>query len=1158
MAATKPGWTGTDIGGATGGTDSYSSSGGQELFTLTGKGTGMALAGDQMKFTSTNVSGDFQFTARLLLTSGSSGAQAGVALRQDFSGTCSYMAAASFVSNVNSQVSGQPGYVKNRPNSLGLYVRKTPLVGNTWFSVLNPTDMPVPAGSGKYCWLRIIRKGNDVSMYRACADNSVTDLTTKWSPVYNTSGGAFLVSGTVPVQIGLFVATGTSSQPITAVFDQVSLETATPLTLPFRTSWLGNDSEADSTSYVSANAKAMWVSPDGKCYVNGAGDEAGQSAKIYQWSGTGLIGKVVKRFDNPPSGGGWEGSIAGNYVSSGVGNVFLTGQLGICMTDLNGSNPKKIYIPNQTVVNNLAQISGMAWGNGMLYVSNPADGRIYLSGTSQPSWVGTQSVVMSNLAYTGTDGLLGTINNTGTGTYVVDQPAPQEVYQTQFRAPSMTFNISGLPTTPGQEFLVRLHFAEFGETPRTQRLMNISINVTGTSVTNYRIAAAHGEGIANILEFPHVKLNTSNQIKITLNSATSGEMAVINGIEITWPTGSQTYNCGGPTVGSWLGSTCEVGSFSGTSFGVTRPGPLAVDKRGNLWVVQEGAPFPTSDGRFDGPVGQASVVCFSGSAPYTYLGKIPGLTNPTAICFDQSGTNDRLLVTENGEDQNIRIYTNLTGTAPTWSGTFGAVKGVFSGSSQAGQVYVPADHGYARFYGPTGVGVDQSGQVYVVCNPGANVTDLKAFASTDNETLLWKMQGMEFCNVGDFDGAIDASSIWTPSFHYAMNYNATTPGGEWQLKSYMWNPFLITGTTPEAISAKTEPRSAATSAVYRKISGKGFIFTCGQGALIASLTINGVTKPYGVDVFRFKGSTEQLVRCAELTWMGHYLCYWRDTDGNGVEEAAPDAGSLGDQLIPDRTKDGSPQNDPARRAPDIYTNDLPRSFDVDGDGNIYLAVGGTSHTPYVFKVAISGLDTNGTPIYDPPSLSLLSSYKTYLPSTSYFTQNSWGGRSHLRYVGGPEDLMYLEGDRDPNAGSRTDDSKGNYGGVLECWKNWSTSPSLKYPAVTLPDPGSEPNFINGAPPYTQVDGFCYEAMDVANGYTFISDNWGSIQVVGPTGTIVAKLYAGPEVSGISGWTDAIMGLRAHYNSLTNEYYILQECAGFRQRQNFYRWKPPGS
>ena len=138
-----------------------------------------------------------------------------------------------------------------------------------------------------------------------------------------------------------------------------------------------------------------------------------------------------------------------------------------------------------------------------------------------------------------------------------------------------------------------------------------------------------------------------------------------------------------------------------------RPGPMAIDSRGDLWIIQEGADTPLM--RKYAATYPTGIYCYHTNG--TYTGKsITDVAFPTALAVDSNA--DRLLVCDNGPNQNVRIYTGLTNTTPTWTDTLGVAGGVYSGATP-GLIYDPSAGGYARFVGLTGVGVDASGNYYV-------------------------------------------------------------------------------------------------------------------------------------------------------------------------------------------------------------------------------------------------------------------------------------------------------------------------------------------------------------------------------------------------------------------------------------------------------------
>jgi beta-glucosidase len=120
-------------------------------------------------------------------------------------------------------------------------------------------------------------------------------------------------------------------------------------------------------------------------------------------------------------------------------------------------------------------------------------------------------------------------------------PAPVAVYQTG-RIGNFTYTLGGF--VPGATATVRLHFAETYWTSPGQRTFNVSIN--GNQVlTNFDIfAAAGGQNIANIQQFPAPASSTG---QFVIQFTTLINNSLVNGVEIL-----SAATCAAPTVPSAL------------------------------------------------------------------------------------------------------------------------------------------------------------------------------------------------------------------------------------------------------------------------------------------------------------------------------------------------------------------------------------------------------------------------------------------------------------------------------------------------------------------------------------------------------------------------------------------------------------------------------
>lgn len=519
-------------------------------------------------------------------------------------------------------------------------------------------------------------------------------------------------------------------------------------------------------------------------------------------------------------------------------------------------------------------------------------------------------------------------------------------------------------------------------------------------------------------------------------------------------------------------------------FPFTRCGPIAVDSRGDLWIIQRAADWPLSQNFTHPYVG--AVRCFHPDG--TFSGReITDVVNPSGLCIDPNL--DRLLVCENGPDQNIRIYTDLA-NAPAATGSFGTVGGVY-GSGVAGQLDDPAHGGDQRLFGPFGVGLDGSGNLYVAC--GAGNTTLRKYDS--GGTLLWSVSALPFQDCVGFDPTTDGQDLYWKNGHWTMDYSRTTPGSEWSLTSTSWNPFGTEPATNRAIGGETVRRLGP--------NHDRFAFR----NLMAGLP---------EQIFRFSG--EIMVPCAEFGADGNGLYFWSDANGDGVE-TPNERTYFADQL-------GS-----------------PASCTIGDSGDLFWlhasGYAGQLGHQFVERFHMSGLNSFGAPIYDVsdgnhPSIAVP-------PQIAYPTS--------MRYDEAG-DAMYVLGTEAPNVVDQL-----NVPFWVGVWDHWSRgAPVLRF-ARELPHPTFDPNFIQVGPPYPTPEGFQYFGMDAVGGMIFAAEFWGPIHVLDARmGNEVTRLMPGPEVSGVEAFNDVRSGVQAFRRS-TGEFVVAREDSGYRARCLTFRWTP---
>lgn len=338
---------------------------------------------------------------------------------------------------------------------------------------------------------------------------------------------------------------------------------------------------------------------------------------------------------------------------------------------------------------------------------------------------------------------------------------------------------------------------------------------------------------------------------------------------------------------------------------VQRPGPMAMDEAGTLWILQA----PDSD--------HASSV-----QRYTTAGKLlpqkiafPDGVVPTSLCFDRRG---RLLVSDDGVGQQIRIYTDLD-KAPRLSGTFGTTGGIYAGT--------PGEFGDLRFNRPSALGCDGAGNIYVASHgsSGGGSTVLESY--TPSGKLNWRLFGLEFVDRADVDPASDVD-VFTKEEHFRMDY--TRPAGrQWAYKGYTIHRFRY----PE------DPRLHIWSAGawVRRIEGRRFLFVTEMNARYLQVyrfspqTDGEIAIPSGLFAGRRiqKKDGWPLHQPAKGEWV------WRDHNGNG----AFDEGEYD-------TRSGS---------------DAPgyQGWWVDSAGTVWQA----TETAGIRQFPLQGLDTKGNPVW---------------------------------------------------------------------------------------------------------------------------------------------------------------------------------------------------
>jgi hypothetical protein len=274
---------------------------------------------------------------------------------------------------------------------------------------------------------------------------------------------------------------------------------------------------------------------------------------------------------------------------------------------------------------------------------------------------------------------------------------------------------------------------------------------------------------------------------------------------------------------------------------VPRPGPIAVDRQGNLWIIQ------TKD------ASNASKILHYSQTGRQLPKQITGVGEPTAIAIDNQG---RLLVADNGPQQQILIYDLKQ--APVQVATLGSKGGITSG--------IPGEVTPEKLGGITGVGTDAAGNIYI-SQDGSNRSGALLSSYSPNRRLLWQLMGLQFLDTADADPGTNGLDVFTKDEHFVMDYRKSN-GKEWRYKAHTLDRFRY----PDDGRLHTTP----TAPFVRRIQGKRFLFLSSE--MLAERLL----------IYRFDG--EIAVPCGMFTrghtdWpanqpaRGSWL--WRDQNGNG-------------------------------------------------------------------------------------------------------------------------------------------------------------------------------------------------------------------------------------------------------------------------------------
>lgn len=362
------------------------------------------------------------------------------------------------------------------------------------------------------------------------------------------------------------------------------------------------------------------------------------------------------------------------------------------------------------------------------------------------------------------------------------------------------------------------------------------------------------------------------------------------------------------------------------SFNLVKPGNIAVDKAGNLWIIRDN-----------------QVVNYSKQGKQL-PGVISQLDKPSAVAVDNRG---RLLIAENGKSQQIFIYDIRN--KPKLIGTFGTKGGIYAG--------IPGVVKDLKFYGISGVGTDNWGNIYV-SNDGFNRSgvDLRSFSASGK--LQWKLLGLQFVDNADVDPATNGLNVYTKNERFAMDYSKP-PGKEATYKGYTLNAFKY----PQDPRLHTSPDAP----FVRNIQGKTFLY---------------LTDMYGgkLQIYRFNKQTDGEIAIPSGMFVGTHP-EGKPALGSNYPPFQP---SKGEWIWRDKNGNGKFESNEYDKSEDYpYIG----GWWVDSKGDVWKTLRtqdgvGIRHFP------LQGLDKNGNPIYSYSKMEKISHPKIFgdLRRIEYFPE----------------------------------------------------------------------------------------------------------------------------------------------------------------------------
>ena len=481
--------------------------------------------------------------------------------------------------------------------------------------------------------------------------------------------------------------------------------------------------------------------------------------------------------------------------------------------------------------------------------------------------------------------------------------------------------------------------------------------------------------------------------------------------------------------------------------------------------------------------------------------------NASAIAMGRNQYSGKLLVADNGPKKQILIYdVSGSGAEAVLVEKIGVEGGIGADyiapyaipasknapAYPAGR-YKPGEYHPYKFWTLTGVGMDNSGRLFVSTSElGSSIRCFKKDAQS-RWMLDWTVQNFMFVDNANPDETTDGIDVYTPQERFTINYNNREQGSEWTIKSVTVDAVKYPMDPRGLIGVKAGHEHGLTTAIIRYIDGKRFLF------------MNGMTCQW-IFIFRFEDDSDIAVPSAaimashrmydikpDVFWLPHcprdgkqYI--WRDLNGDGDYQA-------NEYTLTDMGYNGGIS-----------------AFWVDSKGGIWVSKG-TTVQRYIPK----GIDDKGNPIYDDSNT------------------EKWD----IKNIDRVGRLVWQE---DKDRLVLVDTACRNLvGGSIYVVNHWSSGnrTAEKLSPLKGPNPSSA----------TAAGDYFFEVGWQSRGEVFITDL--------NTGKMVGSMVPSDEAGTVeyTGWVDIAYGIDAIQRS-TGEYIVFVE-EDYMGKVLMYRWNPAG-